>query len=346
MWSPFVRRSRISGQANVGRATSHISYILREEECLLWGGPDEGKSPKEIRKHWEEISLREAGLLPMDGPGRGRKDGVLQERFIIPLPNDLREDYGPEMLREVCGTIFNIIGGDMKDGIWALHRGEKSRRGDPPNLHLHIVLRPRRKSGKKVVRRPSEIPAMTRSLRKKIGVILRECGYEVEPVAEAIRRGSGEHRGPAVTAMARKGDMPRNPEVRREVVSIQGEHEGRRYLREAIEELVKQGAENHDLRSRAEAAGLRLFQEGRRATWKIGHDRRSWSLRRILGIPEREVDRLLGDEVSQEWAKSWAVTKSQAKRQARCRRKRREAVLVGVEERRQEEEWTDDERII
>jgi hypothetical protein len=282
----------------------------------------------------------------MDGPGRGRKDGVLQERFIIPLPNDLREDYGPEMLREVCGTIFNIIGGDMKDGIWALHRGEKSRRGDPPNLHLHIVLRPRRKSGKKVVRRPSEIPAMTRSLRKKIGVILRECGYEVEPVAEAIRRGSGEHRGPAVTAMARKGDMPRNPEVRREVVSIQGEHEGRRYLREAIEELVKQGAENHDLRSRAEAAGLRLFQEGRRATWKIGHDRRSWSLRRILGIPEREVDRLLGDEVSQEWAKSWAVTKSQAKRQARRRKKRREAVLVGVEERRQEEEWTDDERII
>ncbi len=322
MWSPCIIRSHVSGRGNITNAKAHTDYILRPEECIGWAMHSCAReifTKEQARERWEEIGLIETGLLAKDfAQGRQRHDGAIQARYIIPLPNSIVEDFDEGMVKSICELVAGQVAGESMDYIWALHRGEKEK-NEEQNLHLHVDVRPRTMEKKiRMVRK--ELRDHCRHLRRKIGVILQELGYEIEPVETAIKRGSSQHMGPALTAMAAKGTRAENPVIEEKIEKIQDVKRSKKELKASIEEIIHDGWGSGEMLKRLEKAGLRLFQEGRRKTWKVGCDRFSFSLRRILKVTEDEVNRAIQAEQMKELAKE-RVRKQRQERFQTQRRK-------------------------
>jgi len=272
---------------------------------------------EQARARWEEVGMIETGLVGKDfEQGRQRRDGAIQARYIVPLPNSIIEDFDEGMVKAICELFAGQVAGESMDYIWALHGGEKS---DIQNLHLHIDVRPRTPQKKiRMVRK--ELKDHCRDLRRGVGAILQELGYEIEPIEEAIRRGSSHHLGPALAAMAQKGNSIENPVIGEKIGKIQDEKKAKKELKASIEEIVHDGWGSGELLKRLEKANLRFFQEGHRKTWKVGCERSSFSLRRILQVSENEVNKVIQAEKAKERAKERVRKQRQKRFQTQRRR--------------------------
>ncbi|NCC57509.1 MAG: hypothetical protein EOM17_07765, partial [Synergistales bacterium] len=129
MWKPYVRFSSfVSGMKSLGKASSHIGYLVREKECLLWGMDSDGKSIDDRRKakeRWRAIGRMETGLAPLDtAAGRARSDACIQVRLFLPMPNMVFDGMAEKEVRESVAELLARIGLDTTDLFWALHRGE------------------------------------------------------------------------------------------------------------------------------------------------------------------------------------------------------------------------------
>jgi hypothetical protein len=131
MWSSYVNISHVSGQGSKEKVQAHISYLMRENECIqFWSNShdevDIEKFKAVEKEKWKELNSHEK-----------RVNSRIQSRLIIPLPNMMNE--------AASRKIFDDISEELKrygsiHVMGALHRGEdkKNHRKGMQNLHLHI----------------------------------------------------------------------------------------------------------------------------------------------------------------------------------------------------------------
>jgi len=118
MWSSCIIRSHVSGRGNIGNAKAHTQYILRDEECITWAMHScagEITTKEQARARWEEVGMIETGLVGKDfEQGRQRRDGAIQARYIVPLPNSIIEDFDEGMVKAIC----ELFAGQVLANLW------------------------------------------------------------------------------------------------------------------------------------------------------------------------------------------------------------------------------------
>jgi len=304
MWKPYVRFSSfVSGLKSLGKASSHIGYLVREKECLLWGMESDGKSIDDRRKakeRWSTIGRMETGLAPLDTPaGRARSDACIQVRLFLPLPNLVFDGMTDKNIREAVEELLAGTGLDTTDLFWALHRGEnRSIKERARNLHLHIAYRPRNAAGRKhriSIRREVVI------LRTALGSWLEQRGYAVD-WKSVEQPGVRRHIAPEKIAIAERGEElhSRKDELQAELTSAKRTLAvlSRKDIEQRIVAALGSPSFGYEqLETVLREGGWRLEQKrrGKRMTWLIVENEggKEFALRRIFERTERETDAIM-----------------------------------------------------
>ena len=306
MWKPYVRFSSFaSGMKSLGKSSSHVAYLVREKECLLWEMDSRGDVIDDRRKakeRWKAIARMETGLAPLDTPaGRSRSDACIQVRLFLPLPNMIFDGMTDKEIRESTKKLVSGMGLDSTDILWALHRGEggsKKKANGEQNLHLHIVYRPRNAAGTK---HRISIRREVVSLRQSLGEWIQNQGLAVD-WNSITNPGPRRHITPAKIAIAERGEKlhSREDELQAELIAA-----GRTLSLLSREDIAQRivdalGSSSFGygmLESTLRDGGWRieLRKRGKRTTWLVIDENggKEFALRRILERTEEKTNAIL-----------------------------------------------------
>jgi hypothetical protein len=132
-WKVWMDISTVSGLDNFGKATSHVRYITRKNECVFFEtnidklGFD-STDKKKVVEFWNKLEENELYIAKHFG-FTGRKNARTQSRVILPLPNEMD-------VADIKQFMFDFL---QKTEInkciytYALHYGKNNN-----NKHVHI----------------------------------------------------------------------------------------------------------------------------------------------------------------------------------------------------------------
>jgi hypothetical protein len=166
MWSSYVNISHVSGQGSKEKVQAHISYLMRENECIqFWSN-----SHDEV--DIEKFKVTEKQIWKMLNEKEKRVNSRMQSRLIIPLPNGLSASASQKIFTDISEEL-NAHGNVHITA--ALHKGDdtKNHRNGIPNLHMHIDFSDRDIKTFKKIRALSDRKQSAEILRK-IKVIVEE----------------------------------------------------------------------------------------------------------------------------------------------------------------------------
>lgn len=310
MWKPYIRFSSFaSGVGAVAKAGAHVRYLTREKECLLWEMTSSGGHiirRDEAKNRWIAIGRMETGGAPLDTKaGRSRRDGCIQVRLFLPLPNDIFDGMTDDEKRRSIGNLVGEFSLDSTDILWSLHRGlPKENAGGTTssrekNLHLHICYRPRNEKGFK--HRISIRRSVVR-LREMLSLWLERLGCEIDRKS-LDHPGPRRHISPGKIAIAERGEMLASAgeqlqadlTMAKRDVSMLFREEARQIVREHLEALTA-GETRASLHDVLASRGWKLSKKrrGKRTTWVLEDDAgKEYALRRILAAKAAGVDRMM-----------------------------------------------------
>ncbi len=311
MWKPYIRFSSFaSGVGAVAKAGAHVRYLTRKKECLLWDMTSFSGHifrREDAKKRWVAVGRMETGGAPLDTKaGRSRRDGCIQVRLFLPLPNDIFDGMTDDEKRRSIGNLVEGFSLDSTDVLWSLHRGlPKENAGGAPfsrekNYHLpSYLLPPERRKGTQTQdfdqekRRASS--RNTRPLARATRV--RDRPERARPSgAETPHLGRKDrHRGTRRNARVGEEQLQADLAMAKRDVSMLFREEARRIVREHLEALTT-GEIRPSLQEVLGSRGWKLSKKrrGKRTTWVLEDDAgKEYALRRILGAKEAGVDRMM-----------------------------------------------------
>ena len=310
MWKPYIRFSSFaSGVDAVAKAGAHVRYLTREKECLLWDMTSFGEHVfrrEDAKKRWVAVGRMETGGAPLDTKaGRSRRDGCIQVRLFLPLPNDIFDAMTDDEKRRSIGNLVQGFSLDSTDVLWSLHRGlPKETAGGAPssrekNLHLHICYRPR---GEKGLKHRISIRRSVVRLRETLALWLERHGCEIDRNA-LDHPGPRRHISAGKIAIAERGETLASAEEQLQAdltmakrdVSMIFREEARRIVLEHLEALTTV-EKRASLQEVLDSRGWKLSKKrrGKRTTWVLEDDAgKEYALRRILGAKAAVVDRMM-----------------------------------------------------
>jgi hypothetical protein len=253
-----------------------------------------------VQRRWKTIVECETGLQAKDwsGSGRAQSNGTSAYGYILPLPNDVFDADPSKMRAQIEELLTTLYQNDTTDLTYALHRGESA--SHEQNLHIHVYVRPRNRSGKKWRMSKSELWEWNKEKLNTFGCVLESWGYEVEHTENG--KGQKRHGRDESAVFLRKGEQGVVSErVKAFGTALNLKNESNRCSRWHASLALRYSAyacamNGGSWADSLKAHGWTLEQaSSERRTWQIkdAQTGKAFALRRIFSCKEQEVDAYL-----------------------------------------------------